>query len=303
MMHRRDFGGAIWAFFSYQVFSDTIRGTFRLATTRMGGFLLGLLILSNVWWTLGPEAKRPDSAQRAVADTACAQIVRELPHDRGVYKVAVLPFERDYTSYVTDVVRDGLKRTGHYNIKDKGVIEKLRKKLRLDPGEVWGAESALKRGRRLKVDAVVFGSVPEFIQDSGRAGIAVHAVMLRVPGGETMAEVTVREGLSKSLASPGYIEAQLHNTSLMARITSWALICLLLPICFSFVVRRITALQSNFYNFFLLAGFVMLNLALAVIIMGVRLTTWWGWLTILVLIVLSSIYNYGLCNRIEELDR
>ncbi len=303
MKKKSDLGGGVWAFFTYQVFSDLIKGTFTLATTRIGTILLTFSVLSYAWYVLGPEKKSLDSVRRAVADAAVAQAFEKLPHEKSIYRVAVLPFERDYTSYVTDSLRRKLSESGRYNVRDKGVFAKFWQRIRFDPREVTGADAALKAGKRLGVDAVVYGSVPEFAQTGAQAGLLMNVAMLRVPGGEKLAEFTVQEGLSKNLASPGYVESQLRDTGLLGRVILFILACLILPVLFSFAVSRVTRWESNLWNLLMLLGFVLADLVLALLILNINLTSIRGLLTMLFILGLAAVYNFSACTRIDDLAK
>jgi hypothetical protein len=303
MIRARDLGGAVWAFFSFDVLSHLVKGSYLLLSTRVGSLALIGALGAFAFHVLGPEPKRLDSLRRAVADSACAEAVDKLPHDKSVYRIAVLPFERDYTSYISDTLRSRLAATGRYNVSDKGFWERLMKTLNRDPWEVVGADAALHAGRRMGLDAVVFGVVPEQAEDAGKAGIVMNVTMLRVSTGERIADFTIEQGINKSLASPRYVESQVHNSALLGRVTLWATLCLALPVILSFLVQRVTRLESNAFNALMLAGFVAVDVVLAVLVLNVPLSAYPGWLVLLLAGGAAAGYNYVACTKIDEVSR
>ena len=291
------------AIFSYGVMKDLVRGAFFVAASRWGPLVIVSALLLQGWFVLGPEPTVLEGPRRTVAETALEKAAAQMPYDKSINRVAVLPFVRDPSLFITDGLRKRVADTGRYEVADKGAMNRMRQKLNLAPREVEGREAAVAAGRRAGVDAVIFGSVPEHVQDDASANIVMNVRMVGVGDNRTIADIVVRESLSKGFLSSDFVSGEVSQKPLLGRLLLWATACIMLPLLLAPLIRRVTVRESNALNLLLLAGFVFANLMLGLAIVGVELRTTVGALVLVVMILLAVAYNYAVCTRIDELSR
>ena len=274
-----------------------------IGMTRLGAGVIVLVLIWQAWRLFGPQPKELSALRQAVAEEACEIALGRIPDNPDVFRVAVLPFERDYTGKVTDILRAKFSESGRYNISDKRVFDRARELLNLEPSEISSQENALRIGKQMEVDAVIYGSVPRLLQDGSTASISLSVTMLRVPEGERLAAFDFQHSLEPELFSEAYARMKSEEGSLIGRLLLWAVVCAALPLVLTRVVQSITVRDSNALNLLLVTGLVFVNLLLALLIVGIDLTTLFGGFLLLIVLATAAVYNYAICTRIDELAR
>lgn len=129
----------------------------------------------GLWWWLGPEKPKCDTARKQAARAAVFQVAERIRVARGdgITRAAVLHLENDSSDYVTESLRERLSGGGLLDLDGTPVVEKIRNLLNLrNPGiGVDNVGEAVKYGQRHKLDAVVIGSIERFETVKGTAEI------------------------------------------------------------------------------------------------------------------------------------
>ena len=274
-----------------------------IGMSRFGVGVLAIVLLWQAWKLFGPQEKELSALRQAVTEEACQMALDKIPDYPDVFRVAVLPFEHDYTGKVTDILRAKFAESGRYNISDKRVFDRARELLHLKPSEIASEENAVKIGKTMDVDAVICGSVPRLVQEGSTASIMMSLTVLRVSSGDVLTNFEIQHSLEPEIFSDAYAKMKSEEGSLIGRLLLWAVICAALPLVLSSVVRSITLRDSNALNLLLITGFVFVNTLIALFVIGINLTSLSGGLLLAIVLASSIAYNYAICTRIDELSR
>jgi hypothetical protein len=286
-----------------------------VATAAVGWFLYGQI-----------TAERPRELtpyERPLVERVVAKVVEELPRDERIRRLLVMPVKHDLDGRVTDVLVDRLGREREeYDVIDarsylgKGapsdakaaleVVEALKKDARPDGFLFPTVERTLPRDGVGTSVALELRLVPnekkeDTVLDRARRVAAflfpeadpAHDVA-EIPGQEVSAQEKIESRFSMDWFAP-----TMHGQSSLVRFAIWLVLVAGLPFALSPVVTEVVRRENNRLNAALLAGFSAFNLLLALTLMGFRPGVS-GWLLALVGTFFGFLYDFVMCDRIDE---
>ena len=108
-----------------------------------------------LWWWLGPEKPKCDSARSQAARVAVAQVADRIRAERGdIRRAVVLHFTNDSTDYVTRTLRERLMDGGLLDLDGTPPGEKIRSLFNLRNPGTYDVEAAIKYGKKRGLGAV-----------------------------------------------------------------------------------------------------------------------------------------------------
>ena len=140
-----------------------------------------------LWWWLGPEKPKCDSARNLAARTAVAQAAERIRTERGdIRRAAVLHLANDPTDFVTKTLRDRLMDGGLLDLDGTPPSEKVRNLLNLRNPGVYDVEVAKEYGKRNDLAAVIIGCIDLFETVKGKAVLEGKLKFIRIGDGSVV---------------------------------------------------------------------------------------------------------------------
>ncbi|RME76286.1 MAG: hypothetical protein D6776_01535 [Planctomycetota bacterium] len=277
------------------------------------GFSLAVTaaIVWFLWDKIGGEPRRElDPYRQVLAERAVRQLAHEVPRRDEIRKLVVAPVVRDVDDRVTDLLVDALEDEQLYFLVSPSTVRDTIDK-RFGGRRPRTLEDAVALARAIAqedpaVEGVLFTILGHF--SDGRRGIGAHVELKGwlarldtgepVPGGLVgPVHATIRGRLDLD-----WIAATMRSIALWKRLGIWLIFTAGLPFALSSVVARVTRLRSNRANAWLLAGLVGASVALGWLLMGLRIG-WGGVLVLLLGALVAFVYDFTICDQIDEAQR
>jgi len=262
-----------------------------VATIALGWFLAG---------KLGGERKRELPAfERVLAERAVDRVVEDLPRRETLRRLLVLPVSgQDLDGRVTDLLLERLEARDEYDAIDAREFEGV-----LTPKD---ADEAIKAFRKLskeaRPDGILFASVR---RDHGRQGVGARVELearLIDPKADFTGEVVRKTERIESRASIDWFAPFMEQISAPLRLLGWVLFTIGFPFALFPVVQGVTRRENNRWNAVLLGGLTAADGALALVLLGLRPGAF-GWMLIVLACMAGFVYNFVICDRIDEMRK
>jgi hypothetical protein len=261
------------------------------------------------WGFGGGKSRRPlDPFQRVLAEGAVREVVDALPRREDVRKVIVGPVAGDFDGRVNEMLANAVNDAGIYDVVTwEEALAFFAKDGKTLPGPDLFRESPAARAEVAKTtgtDGWIQGNV---VRSSGRRGLgasvdlAVRLVKLpdlaEIPDGEVRSTKKI-----ETRASLDYFAPWMEQVHPLWRLFLWILFTGGLPFAAFPVVQAITARESNRWNAALLGGLVLLDVSFAAALLGFR-PGWFGALALTAAACAGFVYDFAICNKIDEMRR
>lgn len=239
-----------------------------------------------LWWWLGPEKPKCDSARREAARIAVAQVVDRIRAERGdIKRAAVLHFTNDSTDFVTLTLRERLMEGGLLDLDGTPVGEKFRNLLNFRNQGTYDVEDAIKYGRSHKLDAVIIGSIDRFETVKGGVELTGNVKFIKIDGGIIEIPLTNNK-IQDGIPPPDSTETM----SLAMRIFISAVCVFLVPV-FSFpFLKLVMRKDSNMATASLLIALLVIDGIIISIMLGTG-GTFFGLAVFLIALAVSFGYD------------
>jgi len=256
------------------------------------------------WVHLGPRKPEVGPMRKQVADLIVPKIVEDIRAARtNIQTVALLHLVNDPSDYVTDQLRSGIERSGIVDLRDRTVMEKARNVLRLRHPSFNAPGPAVKQGKRLGVQAVVFGQVNVFETSHGKAKIDVGVMLAPVDGsGELLLYRNYSHQISAGLFNNAAVQEKMLSVRPAQRFFGWVVIVLLLPVFTIAFIRAMVRKESNRVNAFTLTIYTVVDALLAWLLLGAAITGWFSVFQFIVAVTAALAYNYKVMNFALRLE-
>jgi hypothetical protein len=253
----------------------------------------------HIW---GPDNGDLGFMRHKLADAVCTEAIQELPHRQGVQSIAVLDLAGDSTGVVSKLLRDKIEAQGIYNLLDESFFRKLIKQLgRSSASPVVRLEDAVDAARKIGVDAVIFGELPQFSLTADGAVLRLELRMAERDSGKAVFARAYSRTYGGSRIAGSYWRARLADSSGGRRIFVWIVFALLLPLLTVPLLRKLTATDSNLINLAMLIGYTLVDMLFAFFLTGFWIHTLWTALILLAALGLSAFYNYCIMSFVEKM--
>jgi len=262
---------------------------------------LGLSMLFEGYRLFGPTEDSLGFMRRKLADRLCSQAAKDLPKKGGGQSLAVLSFAGDGTGYVTRLLRDKIEAVGEYRLLEDSFFRKLLREFGNEDVAVSLLTDAVATARKVGVDLVVFGEIPEFTAGEDRATFKLEVRMAERESGQAIFARSYSDRIGGSTEVNSYWRARLADSSKGRRIFIWVAFTLLLPLASVPLIRCLTAASSNMINLLMLLGYTLVDMLVALLLTGFWIPTLWTAGILLLALGASSYYNYRVASFIEEM--
>jgi hypothetical protein len=284
-----------------------------LARVSQIGFCVAVtaVIVWFLWDKLGGEPRRDlDAYRRVLAEHVVEDFAGKLPRRDEIRKLVVAPVGRDVDGRVTDLLYDAVEAEELYFLVSMGTVRDAVED-QLGGTEPQSVDEAVQLAEKIKVDdpsveGVLYTELGHF--SDGRRGIGAHVELkgwlvrletkAPVPGG--VVEPTHRRIAGRF--DLDWFDATMQEVFWLLRGFVWVLFTAGLPFALTPLVVKVTAMRKNSANWLLLGGLVGASLLLGIALMGFRPGVG-GWLLLLVGALCAFVYDFGICDRIDEAQR
>lgn len=223
-----------------------------------------IVALVVAWYLIAPGKPTLSPSQQAAVDSAVDQVVKDLAAAHsGLSLVAILSLANDPTSQVTDTLRKRAASTGVFVDGSASVSENLADLLRMDRATYAELDAAAARGRTLKVDGVVFGSVQGPVKQNDQTVVIINFTFAKVGQEAGKEEILLRRVVTSDTSR----ESPQHN-SFGTRLLAWVAFTLLMPLIAFPWVRSLVRRRSNLGNAATLAAMTTASGTLAYWMLG-----------------------------------
>ncbi len=263
--------------------------------------VLSASMLFEGYHLLAPSGDSLGGIRRDLAEQVCGKAVDELPKMNGVPSLAVLNLAGDDQGLVTEILRARLEASGEFRLMEPGFFRKLLREFGKEEAPVSRLADAVDMARKLGVDLVLFGELPEFKASADRAAIRLELRMAERATGQALFARSYSESVG---SGPGRFSwrARMAGSAKGRRIFIWVAFTLLLPLLTVPLIRRIISVESNLVNLVLLVAYTAVDLALAFFLTGFWIPGIWTAVVLLLALAASALYNYVIASFIEEMS-
>jgi hypothetical protein len=201
---------------------------------------------------------------------------------------------------VTDLLVDRLEGREEYDI-----IDARRYEIFTTPPEL---SDALRVVRRLAKDARPDGVLISTVRrDPGRKGVGatvdLESRMIHLDPKADFPEEKVRATEKiESRASIDWFAPYMEQVSRLLRLGLWVVATAGLPFALFPVVQAVTRRENTRLNAALVGGLCLVNVVAALVLMGFRPGIF-GWLLVLLAGLAGFVYNFVICDRIDEMRK
>ena len=250
----------------------------------------------QIWLMTCPEHPELDIPRKNIAEDACWKIADDIPPLSTEADAAVLRFSGDETGYITQRLREILKRTGKVNLIDDSFFRRLLREMEIEEKEIHTFDEALEFGRKSGVQYVLFGTLVKFISNRMDAEIKIDYRLLDMQTGRAVLSNTIEE-------KPRRVQWRILSVSATSRFIGWVLFALLFPIVLIPITRRIIAKESNAANLIMLLIYICITFICALFLMAFQADSLWKVALLILALVSTGIYNYWVANTVERLAK
>jgi hypothetical protein len=263
---------------------------------------VGISMLFEGYQLMTPTTSNVLAVRTDLAEQVCERAVDDLPKSDGVPTLAVLNLAGDDQGVVREILRDRLEASGEYRMMEPGFFRKLMREFGREEDPVSRLEDAVDMARKLGVDLVVFGEIPEFKARKDEAAIRLELRMAERRTGEAVFAHSYSEKIGGDRPGRSSWRAHMAASSKGRRIFVWVAFALLLPLLTVPVIRRVVSVESNLVNLALLVGYTAVDSVLALWLTGFWIAGIGTALILLLALAVSGFYNYVIASFIEEMS-
>ncbi len=263
--------------------------------------LFGLVFLLFVVWQFFIFFReRPRAftyAETRAAQEAAQSIVKELQRKvEQPTRFGVAYFVGDRYNVVTDTLRTTLGAPATWTVEEGSIILRFLEDVSKAIARATSVEEVVQAGQKVELDVIVAGRVldSETINETGRIEIETHIYDVR--SGEWL----VRSSFTGQW-EPGRIERagrQVQAVGPFWRFAMWLAFVLLLPWVTAFATHYALERRNNVAGFAVVTGYTVMDMAVALLLVGFTLAGGLPWFKFLVAFLFSGGYNYWACERI-----
>lgn len=271
--------------------------------------LVGIPLLALLGYQAYDSLIKPpeklDFYREAVVNQVCQESVDEIRLDPNIQRIILVPLQGDVTGRVTEIMTEKVSQSGKFKIgAERSFLQKLFGEYKVDQSKITIAKSAAEAGRKLGVDAVLFGEIVKFTGDpNSGAEIELNIRIVNTKTEEGIFVGNYHKKIEKNLCSLNYLHARIINISPGWRLFTWVIFVFLLPLITFFLIKYVISFESNTINFLMLVGYTIVDLLLALFLLGISVPNIWIGLMLTGALSLSGLYNYWISTRIEELTK
>jgi hypothetical protein len=276
--------------------------------------ILVATVMGGLWW----KSHGPVTPLDPLVKTTINQVIQQLPSLASdadePRRLLVLPFEGDAPSPARKVYREKLVQT----LADKGaydVVETLPRsamslmnKSNEAGAPLFSPAQAVKLGREAQAELVLLGNLDALQSDVGNEVKLLWTLVNAAPKEQAdklfsepivTGEAHVRSALGGASEVPLTWKQAIVRTGWSLII--WTLFTLLLPVLGAGVLHKLLEKESNWVNLVMLVGLTLLNLLVALALMGFSVAGILESLLILVAFLAAGVYNYLVLDKLEDL--
>ena len=273
-----------------------------------------------VAWFLKESPREMPPVLKELSDDVAGRFATAIPRTRDVNDLLILILQRgnrDEEAQFRKVLKQKVRDAGKYKIEDwedlkkkfnDNLLQNMMAKINLLPGEdpkdLAQAKSALrilaKTGK--EIDGVLLVDVTEFNEgDEGfGAKVTCEGEIFSVAKDATIDKVpTVSRSIDSHLDYV-YLHHRLASATFVGRFLLWFLVAATQPFVLIQLVRGVVKRRKNELNLMLLAGFTVVDLALAWVLISAIAVGLGTGLLLLLLTGLLGYYNYDAIDYIER---
>ena len=246
-----------------------------------------VLIPLMLWWWLGPEKPKCDSARSEAARIAVAQVADRICVERGdIKRAAVLHFANDPTDFVTNTLRERLMDGGLLDLDGTPVEEKIRNLVNLRNDGVYDVESAIKYAKSNDLDAVIIGLIERFETVKGKAELTGSVKFIKLNSGEIVEIPLTNKKILDNVPSPGPTESM----SFLTRVLLAAVCVFIVPVLVFPFLKLVMRKDSNMATAAVLIALLVIDGVIISIMLGTS-GTFLGLATFLMALAASFGYD------------
>lgn len=247
-----------------------------------------VLIPLMLWWWLGPEKPKCDSARSEAARIAVAQVADRIRVERGdIKRAAVLHFANDPTDFVTNTLRERLMDGGLFDLDGTPVKEKIRNIFNFRNDGEYNVEEAIKYAKSNDLDAVIIGLIDRFETVKGKAELTGSVKFIKLNSGEIVEIPLTNKKILDNVPPPGPTESM----SFFTRILLAAVCVFIIPVLVFPFLKLVMRKDSNMATAAVLIALLVIDGVIISIILGTS-GTFFGLATFL--IALAAAFGYDL---------
>ncbi len=311
----------------FQAFESDARMTRKVFMICAGALCLALAVFIFILVLSGSSEEEPrmDALKlkmtAALAKRAVADMRGKLPPEFD--GAVLLHFKGRHTLDVERIIKEEILVTGALRLRDfdefKEVVKKEKEGSALSRWvdkaksafsdlagqdayeKVFGKEMPSNELKEVGVDGLVGGTV---VVAEGVLAEEKEAIRLTLWVSDSMSrkrifEESYVEELEKSLFNIVYFRHVMGGVGWGWKLVIWFSFAILFPLVTFFVPAKLLKLESNRVNMAMLVVYTVLDLALALTLMGLTLSGF-GAVVLLVAAALSGVYNYGILTEIQD---
>ena len=273
--------------------------------------LLGVGYVSWKYFNQEKSPRRPlNSFEYLLVQKSAAHFAEELESIEGLYDLVILPIRERRKRNIPEMFAEYLSDYTRINVRPMEEIYDLvkEKKEEIEKEEERALFDEEKFLTELFLRREGYGVLKLLVRDfrAGRRGkgAGLHLeghLKLRGEDGKIHSySVKPFRRYIKTEFSLLYYSAWIRSFSPLFRMFLWLIFVALLPLGTSSLVVKIARYQSNKYNFLMILGYTAVDMFFAYALVGFVIYSTWTELLFFLGFLASGIYNYEICDFIEE---
>ncbi|MGA2660566.1 MAG: hypothetical protein ABSH34_24010 [Verrucomicrobiota bacterium] len=260
--------------------------------TLAGSLALAACLLWLGWSHFGPRKPQVSASRRQVAEQVVPSVVEDLRKNKGsVQTVAFLHLVNDPADYVTDQLRATIEQSGFVDLLDRRVGEKLERALNLRVASVGELDAAVRQGKVLGVQGVIFGRVNSFESYPDGAKLDLEISLADVAGRQVLFTKRYHKEIPGGPFNPAAIEDSASHIGGVQRLLAWGVVVLLLPVFTISFIRVMVRKESNRANAFTLGIYTAADALLAYLLLGAGVASLLSALLFVLVVGVAFTYN------------
>ncbi len=295
----------------------------RVARFRLILPLLLIGVVGQAWMTVRPKPNPLDSRRLELADEVASKLAESLPRPTvGRPTLIVMPFDRDPTGSVTDAVCRAIERVDRYTVQPRSLLDNVFRQYGTPVHPITPEAAETLAIEDTPAEFMLAGRVQMLSARSDIDEAAIEGVFIPVGGANETLDPTAEAVIAAS--STGLPTGSLSRTVRLlaetvhdhateeqplpaetypwpARLVTWLLVALLLPLVATPLISRGLEKQSNTVNLLMLLGLTTVAGVAAFAMVGFQLDTAWGASLLVAGTGLALAYNWLVLSKVDEL--
>lgn len=257
------------------------------------------LVAGHCWLNYRSPPFPLDERRAALADEVARKLAESLPvPSTGRPTLTVTRFDRDPTGALTEAVRRAIDRADRYAVQPPAFVQDVLQRCGWSerPLVPERAQSLAMRG--LPSEYLLAGRVKRLSARRDADEAALEAVFM--PAGATDQGVPVAVEVVHDHNAPGN-PTSIEAYPWLARLVTWLLLTLLLPVFAAPLISRGLERRSNAVNLAMWLGLTLVSAIAAFAMIGFRLDTLASALLLIAALAAAISYNWAVLVKLEEL--